>query len=76
MIKPEEQIGKVAQANGKFYTPKYWVAKLKTDTDVLIQTAHKSLLDCQKLTEELFLDAVLKDEVVYITVQLTNVNPQ
>ena len=57
----------------KFYTPKYWVAKIKEDTDVLIQTAHKSLSDCQKLTERLFLDAVLKDEIVYITVELRNV---
>lgn len=72
-IPKEHVIGKKAVADGKFYTPKYWVAKIKTDTDVLIQTAHKSLSDCQKLTERLFLDAVLKDEIVYITVELRNV---
>lgn len=64
-IPKEHVIGKKAVADGKFYTPKYWVAKIKEDTDVLIQTAHKSLSDCQKLTERLFLDAVLKDEIVY-----------
>ena len=50
-IPKEHLLGKTAKANGKFYTPKYWVAKIKEDTDVLIQTAHKSLSDCQKLTE-------------------------
>lgn len=73
MIPEEHVIGKKAVADNKFYTPKYWVAKIKTDTDVLIQTAHKSLSDCQELTESLFLDAVLKDEIVYITIELRNV---
>lgn len=65
----EHQVGSVA-SNGKFYTPKYWVAKLKTDSDVLIQTAHKSLNDCQRITEDFYKDAVYKDEVVYILIEI------
>lgn len=76
MITPEEQIGKIAQADGKFYTPKYWVAKFKTDTDVIIETASKSLMDCQIKTENLYPRSVEEEQIVYITVQLTNVNSQ
>lgn len=72
MISPELQVGKVAN-NGQFYTPKYWVAKLKTDSDVLIQTAHKSLSGCQELTESLFFNALDNDEIVYLSIQITNV---
>lgn len=68
----EHQVGKVSVADGKFYTPKYWVAKLKTDSDVLIQTAHKSLTDCQRTTEDFYKDAVDKDEVVYILIEIRN----
>ena len=75
MITPEQQVGKVAN-NGKFYTPKYWVAKFKTDSDVLIQTARKCLMDCQELAEKLYSKEVEDDELVYITIQITNVQPQ
>ena len=71
-IPKEHQVGKVAVADGKFYTPKYWVTKLKTDSDVLIQTAHKSLNDCQRITEDFYADAVDKDEVVYILIEIRN----
>lgn len=72
MISPEEQVGKVAVADGKFYTPKYWVAKLKTDSDVLIETAKKSLMDCQARTEKLYPRSVDKDQIVYVSIQITN----
>jgi len=71
-IPKEHLLGKTAKANDKFYTPKYWVAKLKEDTDVLIQTAHKSLEDCKQLTEDLFYNAVQNDEVVYILIEIRN----
>lgn len=73
MIKPEEQIGKVAVANGKFYTPKYWVAKFKNETDVIIQTASKSLSHCKDLTEKVLPKNFDEDSVVYITIELRNV---
>lgn len=72
MIPQNELIGKTAKANDKFYTPKYWVAKIKTDTDVLIQTAHKSKHECIELTEQLFADAINQDEIVYILIEVRN----
>lgn len=71
-IPKEHVVGKTAKADDKFYTPKYWVAKLKTDSDVLIQTAHKTLKDCQEITENLFWNALEADEIVYILIEIRN----
>lgn len=74
MINPEEQVGKVAQADGKFYTPKYWVAKFKTDSDVLLSTASKNLHVCQEHADNLYPDAVENDDLVFILVEVKNVH--
>lgn len=74
MIKEEEIVGKTAVADGKFYTPKYWVAKKKTDSDVLLKTASKNLGECQYLAETIYTEEVDNDELVYILIQISNVN--
>ena len=48
-----KDLGTVAN-NGKYYSPKYWVMKWKNKDDVVIETASKSLLDCQEKADKLF----------------------
>ena len=48
-----KDLGTVAN-NGKYYSPKYWVMKWKDKDDVVIETASKSLPDCQEKVDKLF----------------------
>ena len=53
-----KDLGTVAN-NGKYYSPKYWVMKWKDKDDVVIETASKSLLDCQEKSDKLFTENVV-----------------
>ena len=70
-IKPEEQVGKIAVATQTFYTPKYWVAKRKTETDVLIDTASKTLYVSQQYAEDKYPKEY--DDLIFISIQIINV---
>lgn len=57
----------------KGFSPKYWVAMFPGDTDVIIKTAHKCLMDSQALAQELF-DEDQYEQLVFITIEVSAVN--
>lgn len=57
----------------KGFSPKYWVAMFPGDTDVIIKTAHKCLMDSQALAQELF-DEDKYEQLLFITVEVSAVN--
>ena len=59
-----KDLGTVAN-NGKYYSPKYWVMKWKDKDDVVIETASKSLLDCQEKVDKLFTENELENDTLY-----------
>ena len=66
-------VGKVV-SNGGFYTPKYFVAKLKEDSDVLMSTARKSLEDCRKAVEAHYIDRC--EDIVIVLIEIKNASEE
>ena len=57
----------------KGFSPKYWVAMFPGETDVVIKTAHKCLMDSQALAAELF-DEDKYEQLVFISIEVSAVN--
>lgn len=73
MIKNEEQIGEFDLEKDYIY-PRYYVAKFKTQKDVLIKTSSRTMEDCCEKAKEIFKTTpYLLDELVYILIELRNV---
>lgn len=68
-----QQVGSVAD-NGKFYTPKYFVAKYKYDTDVLLETADKSLDGCRE--KVLKFHSEYNECIIIVTVEVRNTDDE
>lgn len=63
------QVGAVG-TDGKFYTPKYWVAKTVNSNDVLIATASKSLNEAMQQAEKLY--PMFHENFIYVLIEVKN----
>lgn len=73
MINNEIQIGEF-NLDGNFEYPRYYVAKFKTQKDVLIKTSSRTIEDCCEKAKEFFkATPFLLDELEYILIELRNV---
>ncbi len=68
-----QQVGSLSN-NGVFYTPKYFVAKYKDSTDVILETADKSLDGCRE--KVLKYHSEYSESIIIVIAEVRNIDDE